>query len=194
MYIVIRNVHLLVASFSLPFLLMYVASSVQMSHPSWFTMKPAVHEHEMSVMPGRTDARQVAREVMDGNESIRGELTNIRPRPGGVALRVVLPGTVHDADYDRLSGNVKIRTSVAGFMGMLNRLHHAAGVRHETTAMNGWGAAVAIVSAGLLLLGATGIYMWFTRRPERVIGAVLLAINLVVALTLLLTLRREGPA
>lgn len=193
MYVFVRNIHLLVASFSLPFLLMYVASSVQMSHPSWFTMKPAVHEHEMSVMPGRTDARQVAREVMDGNQNVRGELTNIRPRPGGVALRIVLPGTVHDVDYDRFTGTVKIRTSVAGFMGKLNRLHHAAGVRHEMAVMNAWGAAVAVVSAGLLLLGATGIYMWFTRRPERVIGTVLLAINLGIAVALLLVMRLEGP-
>ncbi len=52
MYRIIRNTHLLLASFSLPFLIMYGVSAVQMSHSTWFTMKPAVAEHELSLAPG----------------------------------------------------------------------------------------------------------------------------------------------
>lgn len=193
MYGTIRNIHLLIASFSLPFLLMYVASSVQMSHPSWFTMKPSVSERQMPLTAGRSDAREIAREVTDRDRAIRGELTTVRATPRGVALRLVVPGTVHEVDYERASGTAKIKTSVAGVMGMLNRLHHAAGLRHDTTALNVWGLLVAVVSAGLLLLGATGIYMWFTRRPERVVGMVLLGLNLLIAAALLLAMRREGP-
>ena len=78
-------------------------------------------------------------------------------------------------------------------MGMLNRLHHWAGFWHEPTSMKAWAIAVAIVSLGLLLVGATGIYMWFTRRPERRIGIVLLAANVAFAVTLLALLRSAGP-
>ena len=51
--------------------------------------------------------------------------------------------------------------------------------------MKAWAAFVAVVSLGLLLLGASGIYMWFTRRPERRIGLALLAVNLIFAVTVL---------
>ena len=78
-------------------------------------------------------------------------------------------------------------------MGMLNRLHHWAGFWHEPVSMKMWAAGVAVVSAALLLLGASGIYMWFTRRAERRIGLALLAINVVFAMTLLTLLRMSGP-
>jgi hypothetical protein len=52
MYKAIRNVHLLLASFSLPFLLMYAISAVQMAHNTWFAMKPAVREQQFSLTAG----------------------------------------------------------------------------------------------------------------------------------------------
>ena len=61
MYKFIRNVHLLLASFSLPFLIMYGVSAVQMSHSTWFQMKPAVVEREVPLASGQSDARIVAR-------------------------------------------------------------------------------------------------------------------------------------
>ena len=193
MYQAIRSIHLLLASFSLPFLVMYGVSAVQMSHTSWFQMKPAVQERDFTLTAGQPGAREIARAVMDREASIKGEITNVQTTPAGISLRIVVPGTVHELKYDPTSGNAHVRTSVAGVMGMLNRLHHWAGFYHEPVPMKLWAVAVAVVSAGLLLLGATGVYMWFTRRPERRIGFALLAINLVFALSIIVLLRRSGP-
>lgn len=193
MYRIVRNVHLLLASFSLPFLIMYGLSAVQMSHSTWFQMKRSVDERMVSLTVGQTEARAIGREIMDRDPAVTGELTNIQPNDAGVALRIVVPGTVHEVRYERASGLARIKTSVAGTMGMLNRLHHWAGFWHEPVSMKIWAAAVAVVSTALLLLGATGIYMWFTRRPERRIGLALLAINVVFAITLLTLLRMSGP-
>jgi hypothetical protein len=193
MYTIVRNTHLLLASFSLPFLIMYGVSAVQMSHSGWFQTKPAVQERQVSLSTGLTDGRAVAREIMDRERAVRGEVTNIQPNEAGVALRIIVPGTVHDVRYERASGVARIKTSVSGTMGMLNRLHHWAGFWHEPASMKIWAVAVAVVSAALVLLGATGLYMWFTRRPERRIGIALLAINVVFAITLLTLLRMSGP-
>jgi hypothetical protein len=193
MYKIVRNIHLLLASFSMPFLIMYGVSAVQMSHSTWFQMKPAVHERELSIAAGVTDARAVAREIMERDASIKGEISNIQPNDTGIVLRIIVPGTVHEVRYQRGSGVGRVKTSVAGVMGMLNRLHHWAGFWHEPASMKVWGFAVAIASAALLLLGASGIYMWFTRRSERRIGIALLGINLVFAITLLTLLRISGP-
>jgi hypothetical protein len=193
MYATIRNIHLILASLSLPFLVMYGVSAVQMSHGAWFTMKPVVREQQLSLTPGYGDARLVARELMDRDRSVRGELSNVQVKANGVSLRIVVPGTVHEVQYDGVSGRTRLKTSVAGVMGMLNRLHHAAGLWHETPALQAWGVAVGVVSAALLLVGATGIYMWFTRRGERTIGIVLLGVNAVVAVVLLTLMRAAGP-
>ena len=193
MYKIIRNVHLLLASFSLPFLIMYGVSAVQMSHSTWFQAKPAVTERDLSIAPGQADARSVARDIMNRQPDLNGELSNVQPNDAGIALRIVVPGTVHEVRYDRLSGSVHIKTSIAGAMGMLNRLHHWAGFWHEPASMKAWATFVAVVSLGLLLLGASGIYMWFTRRSERRIGLALLAVNLIVAATVLGLMRASGP-
>jgi hypothetical protein len=193
MYRVIRNVHLLLASFSLPFLIMYGVSAVQMSHSAWFDMKPAVHERQLTLEAGQTDARTIARRIMDRERDVKGELSNVQANDSGVTLRIVVPGTVHEVRYDRTSGIARVTTSVGGVMVMLNRLHHWAGFWHEPLPMRLWAAAVAVVSTALLLLGVSGLYMWFTRRSERRLGMALLAVNVVVALTLMALLRMSGP-
>src|SRR6476660_7784383 len=104
MYPTIRNIHLLLASFSLPFLIMYGVSAVQMSHSSWFTMKPVVQERDVTLDKGLTDARVIAREVMNGAGNIKGELSNVQAGASIVALRIVVPGTVHEIRYEASSG------------------------------------------------------------------------------------------
>lgn len=193
MYKTIRNLHLLFASFSLPFLIMYGVSAVQMSHSGWFQLRPAVHERPMPLAAGQTDARALARDIMERDRTVRGEVANVQASESAINLRIVVPGTVHEVKYDRASGTAQVKTSVAGVMGMLNRLHHWAGLWHEPASMKVWAFAVAMVSAALLFMGVTGLYMWFTRRPERRIGFVLLGINVVFALAIITLLRRAGP-
>ena len=193
MYRTIRNVHLLLASFSLPFLIMYGVSAVQMSHSSWFGMKPQVQERQFQLTRGETDARAVARELMGREPSVEGEVTAISASARGLALRVVVPGTVHEVAYDASSGTARVKTSIGGVMVMLNRLHHWAGLWHEPLPMKIWAVAVALVSAALLLLGLSGLYMWFTRRAERRAGLALLAANVAFAVAIVILLRRAGP-
>jgi hypothetical protein len=193
MYTSVRAIHLLLASFSLPFLLMYGVSAVQMSHNTWFQLKPTVTERQFALAAGTRDGRAVARQLMDRERGVRGEIAGVQETPAGFTLRIALPGTVHDVQYERASGAVRVKTSVAGAMGMLNRLHHAAGLWHEPAALQAWGVAVAIVSLSLLIVGATGLYMWFARRQERLVGAVLLCVNLVFTIVMLALMRAGGP-
>jgi hypothetical protein len=45
------------------------------------------------------------------------------------------------------------------------------------------------VSTALILLGLTGIYLWFKLHNERIVGAILLTISLSYSLTLMILLR-----
>ena len=193
MYQKIRTIHRLLASVGLPFLMVYGMSAVQMAHGTWFDVKPAVRESRLSLTPGLTDARVIAREVASHAPGVKGELTNVQQNTTGVTLRLILPGTVHEVQYQPASGEARLKTSISSVMGMLNRLHHAAGLWHEPLTMKLWGVVVAVVSTTLLLLGATGVYMWFVRRSERVLGAALLAVNVVVVIVLLGVMRNAGP-
>jgi len=50
-----------------------------------------------------------------------------------------------------------------------------------------------LVSLAILGLGVTGIWMWWLRKQERKWGLLLLAANLLYAITLLAMMRATGP-
>lgn len=189
MYRLIRNTHLLLGLSGFAFLLMYGLSAVQMAHNAWFNLKPAVTEarYTLAPSPGR-DARSVAQELMN-RHAYRGELNQIRVLPDHIRFRITRPGTVSEVDYAQQTGEAQVRTSHANFIGMLNRIHHLAGLRHEMTVLNIWGIFVALVSLILIGIALTGIYLWFSIHEERLPGAILLAISLGFSLSLIVAMR-----
>ena len=188
----LRTIHLLCGLFSLPALVMYGVSAVQMAHSKWFDLKPAVEQTTAQIARDQTDGRAVAREVMAAR-GLRGEINSIQATPAGFSVRISVPGTVHELRYDRATGGVAVKTSRAPVMGMLNRLHHAAGFWHDYGPLRLWAALVAGVSAAALGLGITGLWMWWMRRQDRAAGIVLLAVNVLFAVIVLWRLRAAGP-
>ncbi|MGH9661792.1 MAG: PepSY domain-containing protein [Bryobacteraceae bacterium] len=182
----LRNTHLLLGLFGFLFLTMYAVSSVQMVHR--IPIRPSVSETMRTVTAGETDARRVARELMD-RYGLGGDLLRVRTSEKGASFDIVKPGTVSNVDYDRASGEAKVRTSVVGLLGMLNRIHHVGGLWHEYALINVWGALVGLVSASLVVMALTGIYLWFKIHTERAIGVALLAISLGYSVTLMVLMR-----
>lgn len=171
---------------------MYGVSAVQMAHPKWFNTKPAITESTIPMSSGYVDGRALALSIM-ASRNIRGEITSVKQGPAGFDIRIAVPGTVHEMRYERNSGSTRLRTSVTGFMGMLNRLHHAAGLWHDYMPLKLWAALCGVVSIATIGLGITGIWMWWMRRQERRWGLVLLTANVAFALTVLVLLRAAGP-
>jgi hypothetical protein len=189
-YRTLRNLHLFLGLFFILFLLMYGASSVQMAHPTWFDMEPAVTEARLPLPADAAyNARALASHLIE-QQVVRGELRNVAEAEEGYTFRVVRPGTVHEVEYVRGEDDVLVRTHVAGFMGMLNRIHHIGGVHHEYALLNVWGILVFLTSVGLILLGLSGVYMWFkSHRTRRTAGALLLAVSLTVSTALIILMR-----
>jgi hypothetical protein len=183
MYRWLRNTHLLLGLFSFAFLMMYGLSAVQMANSSWFNLKPTTTERQLALAPN-LGARAAARELMQAH-GLRGELTQVR----NGEFRIVRPGTVYEVAYAPQTGHTRVRTHTAGFWGMLNRIHHIAGLWHTYPLINVWGALVVVVSLMLITIALTGIYLWFKLHHERRVGSVLLALSLGFGLTLVVLLR-----
>ena len=189
MYRWFRNTHLVAGLLAVPFLLMYGLSAVQMSHGGWFSLKPTVTEITVAVASSSVnDGRALARILMDQNQ-VRGEIRQVKATDSGFHVQIEHPGTVYRVDFSTQTHQAVIRTSVAPFMGMLNRIHHLAGFHSAAFVMDVWGGWVVAVSLCLFVLGLTGIYMWFRLKKERLIGTVLLAVSLGYSLTLILLIR-----
>lgn len=187
LYPILRDVHLTAGLFSMLFVLMYGWSSVQFAHPTWAETKPVSVEWKTQLAPGLAprDAAQALRTGL----KLEGDLMQIRQNNGVTQFRLVKPGVVQEVRYDVATGAAQMKTNRWGFAGMMNRLHTAAGLWHEDGWVNLYGWLVGIVSFGLLLLGGTGLYLWFVRKKERKLGIVMLAISLVWGLGTMVAMR-----
>jgi hypothetical protein len=191
MYRTIRNIHLLLGLSCCLFLLMYSVSAVQMSHNDWFDMKPSVKETRLPVdAAAAASPRALAQELMRAH-GLRGSIERATAGEEGYDVRIARPGTAVEVRYKPGDAEADIRTSTATFIGMLNRMHHVNGLYHEDTLMRTWGALVGLVSLALLVLGGTGVYMWFKIYDERLIGGLILFLGLSAGLGLLVAMRMQ---
>jgi hypothetical protein len=189
MYRWFRNTHLVAGLLAVPFLLMYGLSAVQMSHGDWFSLKPTATETSVAVASSPiNDGRALARILMDQNQ-VRGEIRQVKATDSGFQLQIEHLGTDYRVQYSSQTRQAVIQTSVAPFMGMMNRVHHLAGLHNASLILDVWGGWVVAASLCLFLLGLTGIYMWFRLYKERVIGSILLAVSLGYSLALILLIR-----
>lgn len=192
MHRLIRNTHLaLGVGFTLVWL-MYGVSSVQMAYPDRFVLKPERTEASVAVSPRDTpDAERLAA-VLAAAGAVRGDVRNQEMAGDTLSFQVVRPGTVHEVTYVSGAGAATVVTNVGNFMAMLNRLHHYVGFWHVWGPLDLWGLLVALASVALILLGLSGIYLWFRTYGERKTGSVLLGFSVVftVVMTVLIRVAR----
>jgi hypothetical protein len=185
MYRLIRNTHLILGLASVLFILTYAVSAVQMAHR--VRLRPTVVEEDLSLAAGLAPRRLA--EVLMEQRGYGGELGKPQTTPTGYRISITRPGANVDVRYDAATGQTHLRRETRSFLGMLNRLHHQNGLHHEDGRLNAWGWALALVSIALLAIGASGIYLWFRLRAERVLGFAVLTVHLVVSVALLAVLR-----
>lgn len=190
MYRAIKTFHLLLGVSCFSILLMYSVSGIQMSHPNWFTNEPTVVEIEVAVDPNLlSNPRAVAQQMMQ--DGMWGELQNVVQDEHGFSFRIVRPGTTYNVSYSAHEQGVKVQRSSVGFLQMLTELHHIAGFYREQQVTHWWAAFVVLTSLALLMLGATGVYMWFRQHKERLVGGIIFSAGLVIGLGLLVATRLQ---
>jgi hypothetical protein len=157
----------------------------------WFDNKPAVSESAVSISPeARASARTAARELM-ANHGLKGDLRQIQESGDAISFRIVRPGEMVEVRYGRTTGQARIQVRRHGVLETLVQLHTNHGFWHDYAPSSIWAAISLLTSVGLLLLGLTGIYLWFAHHSERVIGGVLLGVGLSYGLITLVLTRLE---
>jgi len=186
-----RNLHLGLGLIFVLMALVFAVSSLVIIYRPW--LKPAPHDSEASIQlspEAATTPRAAARELMT-KHGFKGDLREIREQ-GVVRFRIVRPGEQAEVQYAPAIGEAKIKVRRHGAFDTMVQLHTNHGFWHEYAPSNVWAAISLFTSVGLLLLGATGIYLWFAHHSERLIGAILLGFGLVYGLVTLALTRLEG--
>lgn len=193
MYRLIRNIHLTLGlAFALA-LGIYLLSSVRLAHRSWFQPQPTVSEKTVAIEPRNAATPRALGLHLIEEHGLRGEIARVQPSDdGSFAFTLRRLGTAYQVRYQPGAREVHVKTTRLAFIGMLQSMHFAHGFWHEMELINIWGAVLLLTSIGLLLMGASGIYLWFETHDERKIGSVLLTSALVFGLGLLVLVRIQG--
>lgn len=185
MYKALRNTHLILGMFCCLPVLIYGLSSVRFAHQDWVSMGVENTEARLAVpVEKATDARTLALELTRDGE-YKGLLRAIKQTDTGYRFRIVNLSQVHEIDYNRETGEASIQTRRSGLMGILVRMHVQARTGTGWWIFDLWGWMVLITSLALILLGATGVYLWFKMKAERGVGSILVTVGLVYGLGLI---------
>ena len=191
MFRLMRNIHLGLGLVFVLMALIFAVSSLVIIYRPWLNSSPRVSDLTVGISPeAASSPRAAARELMT-NHGFRGDLRQIQEDGDSVSFRIVRPGDVAEVKYARSSAVARIKVRRHGALETMVQLHTNHGLWHEYAPSNIWAAISLFTSVGLLLLGATGIYLWFAHHSERVIGGILLGIGLSYGLITLVLTRLE---
>jgi len=183
-----RNIHLGLGLVFVLMALVFAISSLVIIYRPWLTTKPVDTESALQLSQEEAASPRAAARALMQNNLVKGELRQIQQKGGTVTFRIVRPGEAAEVTYTPSTGEARIKTRRHGALETLVQLHTNHGLWHEYVPSNLWAAISLLASIGLLLLGGTGIYLWFVHHNERIIGGVLLAFGLIYGfVTLLLT-------
>jgi hypothetical protein len=176
----IRQIHLYLALFLGPWVLVYSISTIVMNHRTWFRGEEAppppwdlvsdgTYDGEF---PPQSDPQQMARQIlaslqMDGNHqaSLRnGKLVITRQD----ALR---PARVTYTPEDR---RLVVERQAWEGAAFLERIHRRRGFRSPYVLDDAWGLSVDLFIAAVLFWTLSGLWLWWEMRPTRRLGGIVL--------------------
>lgn len=191
MYQLMRNIHLALGLGAVAMAFIFAASSLTIIYRPWLPQS-VVDEERTVRLEASADAapREIALDLMR-NHNLSGDLFPPTEEDGVVKLRIARPGHAANIEYVRATGETKITTKRWGVLETMVQLHVNHGMWHQFIPSAVWAWISLLTSAAMLLLGASGLYLWFLNYQERKIGAVLLAAGLLYGLTALTLTRMQ---
>lgn len=183
MSLLLRRIHLYLALFLAPWILMYTVSTFVMNHREWFhgpgPTPPPKFELEREItyqgmMPDGATPQQIALQLMasldmDGAYALARNAT-----PEKVVINRQHPVNPRRITYTAVDRKVTIEKMVFSGAGFLERMHRRRGFQHNYVLEDLWAASVDLTILGLFLLAASGIWMWWELRVTRRLGAIAL--------------------
>jgi len=180
MSLLLRRIHLYLALFLAPWVLMYTVSTFVMNHKELFHGPPPVAPPRFAVerelvypgeMPEGATPQQVALQLLatldlDGAHAVA---------KGSTAEKIVINRqhaiSPRRITYTASDKRVVIEKMVFAGPGFLERMHRRRGFQHDYWLDDLWAASVDLTIAALIVLAFSGIWMWWTLRATRRLGA-----------------------
>lgn len=188
MYTKLRSLHLFLGLLMSAFLFAYGASAFMMAHSlafGWAYPKPQGRQIAVDLPP----QPKLIIDKIRAQEDLHGDLIDVKTSSLAVRFIVERPGTRYEVGYDLRKKTADIITLEGGIWYTLDRLHHTGGIYHDTPELRAWGWVVFIASILTVIVGLTGVLLWFQRNKERRVGGMIFIISFIFAGGLLFLVR-----
>jgi len=192
-----RQIHLYLALFVSPFLVVFAISVILLNHGLCYSPR----DREMTgrrtasiTFPAGLDGVDLAKDIMR-QVGVAGEIDHL-PRhlsAGRFTIPISRPGRKIELEVNRAAKTVAIAESRLGLSETINYLHkspgpHNAHIRVNWQLMRLWTLLADGTVYFILLISATGIYLWAIIRSERKSGLLALGGGCACFIAILLAL------
>lgn len=178
---IIRRVHMYLALFLTPWMLVYALSGLVLNHSElvrgWYGGKFSDFEkiEERPYTAGFSadaTARLIGEQVL-ADLGLAGSF-NVQGTPAQPKLVITRNAalTAHRVTYFRTENRLLIEKQSLSTPVILNRLHFRHGYEQPFVSANVWGFIVDLAVVGMLFWVVSGIWMWWEIKPARSGGAV----------------------
>jgi len=189
MFRLMRNTHLILGLVFFFFAFIFAVSSLRIIYRPWLPNDREDQKQTIQIDPANAASPRALAVDLMRHHGLIGELRDIKESDGLMKFLIMRPGTYARVEYVPGSSEVTINTQRWGWQETFVQLHTNHGFHHEYLPSSAWALLSLLGSIALLLMGATGIYLWFCLHEERVIGSILLVVGLVYGLTSLIWAR-----
>ncbi len=176
----IRRIHLYLALFLTPWMLIYALSGLVLNHGAAvrafyggsFGQFEKVEERPYSaVFSTDADARVIGAQILD-HLGLTGTF-HVQGQPSSPRLVIVrnAPFAVHRITYVRAENRLLLEKQVFSAPVFLNRAHFRHGYEQPFLPAKVWAFVVDLAVAGMLFWAVSGLWMWWEIRPARLTGA-----------------------
>jgi hypothetical protein len=185
-----RKLHNYLGLYFLLFLWLFAGSGLVLNHSKWSVAQFWKARHETTTertirLPASGGDAPVAADLMR-QLGIVGEVNEItRDDAGRFDFQVVRPGRVWRVEARLDSARARVTTIALNAWGVLDAMHKFTGVSIDDRSRTRdwavtrlWSLAMDALSLGLVILVASGLYLWYRLPEKRRAGFVALALGL----------------
>jgi hypothetical protein len=183
-----RRLHFYLGLYFLFFIWLFSISGLVLNHGKWPFADFWPDRDE------RTTTRSVAMPIFDGDLDaahalmrqlgLAGEVNSTERSPTGDAFefQVTRPGRTITVEADLGAGSARVTEIRVNAWGILSALHHFTGVSLDDPGRERdwwlttvWSVAMDAIALGLVVLVASGLYLWYRLKRKRTLGLAALA-------------------
>ena len=187
--LIIRRIHLYLALFLTPWMLMYAISTVVMNHRGFFKDYYGEHavqwEIESDTTYDVTLGPNISREVVANQILSHLGIEGAHNTQGRLDRRITItrdnPWATRRVTFSPASGNLKVERRMDRVPVILESLHRRrGGYQHPIVSEHLWSVVIDLVIVAMMFWAGSGVWMWWEMSITRRLGAITLVAGLLL--------------